>query len=96
MSIQFRYFRIPTMDTTESEQELNRLLRSVRVLTVRHEFVQMSGSPCWYAVIEYLQIGNGEETGKARAGNKGKDYREIPRGCFLAGTMLFHPPSRAV
>jgi superfamily II DNA helicase RecQ len=77
MSIQFRYFMVPTMDTAEAEQELNRFLRSVRVLTVRHEFVQANGSPCWYAAVEYLQGGGGEEGNEAKTGRKGKDYREI-------------------
>jgi len=77
MAVQFRYFRIPTLESAESEQEFNRFLRSVRTLSVRHEFVQINGIPCWYAVVEYLQGGSGEETGEAKTGRKGKDYKEI-------------------
>ena len=47
MPVQFRYFQVPAHGGTEAEQAVNHFLRTVRVLTVRHDFVVQKHTPCW-------------------------------------------------
>jgi hypothetical protein len=39
MSLQFRFFTIPVKDPREAEEEMNRFLRSVRIITVQRELL---------------------------------------------------------
>ncbi len=76
MAVQFKYFSIPALAGHAEEEELNRFLRSVRVLSVRHEFIMQPHTPCWCVMVEYMEAGG--ETGKhGKSGRKQKDYKEI-------------------
>ncbi len=86
MTLQYKYFAIPANDP-QTEQELNVFLRSVKVLNIHHEFSTDSGSPCWYARVEYLAGGQPEQSPAAK--KKGKDYKEIlPPEDFLLFSLL--------
>ena len=54
MTIQFRFFTIPITGSNETETELNRFLRSKRVLTVHKEFLKLDNDAFWCLAVEYL------------------------------------------
>lgn len=71
--MQFQFFTIPASSPDETSEELNRFLRSHRVLTVNREFVADPANPRWCLAVEYL----GGEGGSNRTGGKRSiDYRE--------------------
>ncbi|MEI6206877.1 MAG: HRDC domain-containing protein [Desulfuromonadales bacterium] len=51
--MQWAFYRIPVIGGAESD-ELNRFLRSVRVLTVHREFVDQGDASFWALAVEYL------------------------------------------
>lgn len=77
MSLQFRFFTIPVKDTREAEEEMNRFLRSVRIITVQRELLMNGENSCWLVSAEY-QTGTAETSGgkTAAAGKEKIDYRE--------------------
>lgn len=75
MSLQYKFFIIPTANTEEAEAELNRFIRSVRVITTHREFVSDGRNSFWGMVVEYLKDSFREES--AEAGKKRVDYREV-------------------
>jgi len=75
MTIQYKFFTIPIKATREVETELNRFLRSQRVLTVHREFVSQGENSFWTMAVEYLSDG-GDDTRKP-PGKKRVDYREV-------------------
>ena len=52
MTIQYRFFTIPLKATQEVETELNRFLRSQRILTVHREFVSQGENSFWTMAVE--------------------------------------------
>ncbi len=78
MSLQYKFFMINAIDPLGSEDELNKFLRSVRVVNVKREFVAHSDSPFWYLSVEYLSNQSGNIRDNNRSDRKSKiDYREI-------------------
>lgn len=77
MSIQYRFFTIPAAQCNEAADELNSFLRSVRVLTVSKEFVQMPGGASWHLAVEYLDGAKDTARIPARQGKAKVDYREV-------------------
>lgn len=78
MSLQMRFFTIPIKDTEPATEEMNRFLRSVRVIAVKKEFFPDADGACWLVAVEY-QTGDGESR-PARgqmSGKKKVDYKEI-------------------
>ena len=47
MAIQYRFFTIPTRQPEAAEEELNRFLRTVRVLVVHRNFVDEGAASFW-------------------------------------------------
>lgn len=87
MTIQFRHFSIPAHDPAAAEEELNTFLRSVRVLTVHHQFGVSPHSPCWFVAVEYQEAGAGQPADRGR--RKTKDYKELlPPEDFALFTVL--------
>ena len=77
MSIQYKFFQIFVRDSQASESEMNRFLRSVRIINIYREFVPQDGNSFWSIAIEYQP---NEESGEAAGKWKGKskiDYREV-------------------
>jgi superfamily II DNA helicase RecQ len=54
MALQLKFFIIPVGDTEESELEINRFLRSVRVVNMQREFVDQGPNSFWSVAVEYL------------------------------------------
>ncbi len=78
MSLQFRFFLIPIMDDGEAENDLNRFLRSVRVVTVNRQFVDNGANSYWSLAIEYLPTdGSRPGTVNGKSNRNKLDYKEI-------------------
>jgi superfamily II DNA helicase RecQ len=78
MSLQYKFFIIPTADSAEAESELNRFLRSVRVITIHREFVANGQNIFWSMAVEYLSDGIHPESNQSAASGKKKvDYRDV-------------------
>ncbi len=78
MSLQYKFFMINAIEPQESEDELNRFLRSVRVVNVQREFVAHGDSPFWFLSVEYLFNQSGNVRDDVRSDRKSKiDYKEI-------------------
>ena len=74
--MQFEYFIIPAGSPKEAAGELNRFLRSHRILAVRQEFLGDMANPRWCVAVEYLE---GPGTAKDSRSNRPKriDYKEV-------------------
>ena len=79
MPVQFKIFMIPARYDTAAQDELNAFLRTVRALTVHHEFVHNGDASYWNFCVEYMTDGSGPEAGTRSAGKSGRnriDYKE--------------------
>ncbi len=52
--MQYKFFFIPVIGMDEAENELNRFLRSHRILSVQSEFVADGKNSFWAKAVEYL------------------------------------------
>ena len=75
--MQLKFFTVPVM-AQDADEDLNRFLRSVKILEIRRELVAFGDSAFWAICVMYLPI-NGTEPGSKTPSNvKGKvDYKEI-------------------
>ena len=79
--MQLKFFSVPLLSNGE-EEELNKFLRSVKVLDLRRELVMASESACWAICVLYLPQ-TGPETPASTPASKGFaakgriDYREV-------------------
>ena len=73
--MQWSFLRIPVIGGDEAE-ELNRFLRSVRVLNVHREFVSHGDASFWAVAVEYLP-GEAGSRGKREAGAERVDFRAV-------------------
>jgi len=81
MSIQFKFFHIPTVNSESSEAELNTFLRSVKTVQVKKECIILTSHAYWSIMVEYLEAGKGNRsdsrTGEVTSGKSKIDYKEI-------------------
>jgi superfamily II DNA helicase RecQ len=78
MPQQYKFFRIRVDGEEAAGEELNRFLRTVRVLTVRPELVHHGGESFWAVVVEYQDNPPSRTGREGVAGDRKKpDYREI-------------------
>lgn len=75
MTIQYRFFIIPVKGCEQAEDDLNRFLRSHRVLTVHRDFVARDENSFWAMAVEYLSDGAGVSEKQGRKGRA--DYKEM-------------------
>lgn len=76
MSLQYKFFLINAKDPEELEDELNRFLKSVRVVNVQREFFSCGDNISWALSVEYLDVAGGGQ--KSSYGRKQKvDYRDV-------------------
>ena len=78
--MQFGFFRIPLAAPEAHAEELNRFLRTHRILSVQRELVQEGGTACWALCVEYLEAagGSGAPQSSGAGGQRPKvDYREV-------------------
>jgi ribonuclease D len=75
MALQYKFFTIPVKMPDDAEAELNRFMRSARVITAHREFVAQGENSFCCVTVEYLSDrGTGENT----AGGKSRtDYKEV-------------------
>lgn len=79
--MQMAFFQIPARAETGLQEDLNRFLRTHRVLTVHREFVAQGDNSFWALAVEYLE-GPAPSSpgghGATRAENKKRiDYKEV-------------------
>jgi superfamily II DNA helicase RecQ len=78
MTIQLKFFIIPIREIDATESEINRFLRSVRVVNLHREFVAQGDNSFWSLAVEYLAdtVQSADERG---IGDKRAkiDYREV-------------------
>jgi len=78
MPIQYKTFTLPIKNAEQTEADLNRFLRSARVVHVHREFVSQGEQSCWCMAVEYLSDNEqNEQTNKSRSGKNRIDYREV-------------------
>jgi superfamily II DNA helicase RecQ len=78
MSLQYKFFIIPIKDPEDAEEEFNRFLRTVRVLTIDRKFVEKGENSFWAMSVEYLDSQKSEgSSGKGVGQSKRVDYRKI-------------------
>jgi superfamily II DNA helicase RecQ len=73
--VQFKLFSIPATGDADSEEELNRFLRSHRAVSVQKELVQGGPTAYWCFCVEYLlnsPLPEGKGGGRPRV-----DYKEL-------------------
>lgn len=78
MFMQLRFFQIQAGDHLAGE-ELNKFLRSHRVLCIDRELTRRDSSPAWAVCVEYLEgVGPSPSTGGPRRSEERKvDYKEM-------------------
>lgn len=64
--VQLRFFVIPAYGDGQAEDELNRVLRSHRVLSVTRQLVSAEGSSFWAVCVEHLEAKVAEQETQAR------------------------------
>jgi len=74
--MQFRFFAIPALDAAGAEEELNRFLRSHRILAVDRRLVEGADAPLWALCVQYLDRVAGTAGGEVRLREK-VDFREV-------------------
>lgn len=79
MSLQCKFFVIPIKDIEETEEEINRFLRTVRVVSMQREFVNQGENSFWSMIVEYQTGSAGSKSSPQSAGKKKPvvDYREV-------------------
>jgi len=78
MPIQFKFFVISVKICEEAEADLNRFIRSKRVLAVHREFIQQGENSFWSMIVEYLS--GDDNTGSSKGGKANRkriDYKEM-------------------
>jgi superfamily II DNA helicase RecQ len=71
MPQQFKFFTIPVKGAEEIEVELNKFLRSVKVLTIQKELIVQGDNSFWAYVVEYLSVAS------RLSSRSGKDIKNI-------------------
>lgn len=76
--MQLRFFQIP-VDGGAAEEELNKFLRSHRVLRIDREMTRRESSPAWAVSVEYLEGAgpSASTSGTRRSEERKVDYKEV-------------------
>jgi len=77
MSVQYKFFRIPVHSMELCEEEMNRFLRSVRVVQVAREFVDLGENSFWAVAVEHMTMNEAATTAGSPRKKKRIDYREV-------------------
>ena len=77
-SVPYRFFLIPVRQSVPAEEELNRFLRSHRVLNVDRRWVDEGSESFWSFCVDYLETGQDGRVAQSGASERGRvDYREV-------------------
>ena len=78
MSVQYKCFVLSIKNSMDEEEEFNRFLRSVKVLTIHREFTSCGENSYWCFAVEYLYSKNDQsESNKSKTGKPKIDYKEV-------------------
>ncbi|HPO15649.1 MAG TPA: HRDC domain-containing protein [Candidatus Hydrogenedentes bacterium] len=77
--MQYRVFAIPATGSTDLEEDLNRFLRSHKVITVQKTVEMIDGAPRWCFCVEYIEGASPSGAGTNAFSGKSKrvDYKEV-------------------
>jgi superfamily II DNA helicase RecQ len=75
--MQMAFYSIPARGDSGLQEDLNRFLRSHRVLTVHREFVGQGDNSFWALAVEYLEGAAQSSTAPVRPGKERVDYKEV-------------------
>jgi superfamily II DNA helicase RecQ len=76
MALQCKFFIIPVGDIEEAEVEINRFLRSVRVVNMQRDFVDQGPNSFWSVAVEYLSAA--KSAGEKNRLKRSKiDYKQV-------------------
>lgn len=75
--MQCKFFCIPASDPVTAEDELNRFLRSHRILDVTTEFASDGGNSSWCVCVRWLEAGGSTGASKSRGKKARVDYKEL-------------------
>jgi len=76
--VPYRFFLIPVRQSGPAEEELNRFLRSHRVLNVDRRWVDEGSESFWSFCVDYLETGQDERAAQGGASERGRvDYQEV-------------------
>ena len=76
MSFQYKFFRIPVISSEAWEEELNRFLRSVKVVHVQREFIDQGENSFWTLAVEFVPLESGSSSGIESRKRERIDYKE--------------------
>ena len=81
MAVQYKFFWVSSTNSSNVENEMNKFLRSVRVVNVRKEFVNNGNDSQFCIIVEYMNFNNNDnnaDSSDTKTFKKGKvDYREV-------------------
>ena len=77
MTVQYKIMTVPALHPDGAEEELNRFLRSVRVVSLKRELIVDHGNSFWSFVVEYLMDNKTAPASIPDAGNKRTDYKDL-------------------
>jgi len=75
--MQMAFYSISARGDAGLQEDLNRFLRSHRVLTVHREFVGQGDNSFWALTVEYMEGTAQSSTTSGRPGKERVDYKEI-------------------
>jgi superfamily II DNA helicase RecQ len=75
--MQLAFFSIPARGDSGLQEDLNRFLRSHRVLTVHREFVPLGENSFWALAVEYMLGAAPAESTSGRSTKPRVDYKEV-------------------
>jgi len=74
--MQIRFFSIPVSGESSLVDDLNRFLRTHRVISVQKEITQRETAPCWRICVEYLDSPSPSDKNQSRKRSR-IDYKQI-------------------
>ncbi|MBF0397206.1 MAG: HRDC domain-containing protein [Desulfobacterales bacterium] len=78
MTIQYKFFVIPIKNCNDIEEDLNKFLRTVKVINIDRAFVPNGENSLWNLAIEYLMNGSTQSIQETTKEQKSKvDYRDV-------------------
>ena len=75
--MQMAYYSIPARGDSGLQEDLNRFLRSHRILTVHREFVGQGDNSFWALAVEYMDGSPQDSPPSGRSGKERVDYKEV-------------------
>ena len=77
MSLQYKFFRVPVKSLEQWEDEINRFIRSVKVVHIERNFIDQGENSFWALAIEYLSGDVGSQAGMDTRKRAKVDYKEL-------------------